>query len=74
MLHKKMAVFWVVAQCSLLEISQRPSGGSKDLLNVGKIIPDYTALEPRRLRTHRRENLKAYLGYIRFEVLTAVKI
>jgi hypothetical protein len=51
----KMAVFWVLAPCSLVE-------GSKDLRNVGKILPDYTALQSRRsyLRTHRRENLKSY--------------
>jgi hypothetical protein len=37
-------------------------GGSKDLWNVGILLPDYTALQPRRshLRTHRRENLKSY--------------
>jgi hypothetical protein len=38
----KMAVFWVVAP-------DRPDdGGSKDLSNVGKLLPDYTALQPRR--------------------------
>jgi hypothetical protein len=45
-----MAVFWVVA------MTHRPDdGGSKDLWNVGKLLPDYTAL-----RTHRRENLKSH--------------
>jgi hypothetical protein len=50
----KMAVFWVVAPCSLVEIyhrfrGHRPvDGGSKDLWNVGKILPDYTPLQPRR--------------------------
>jgi hypothetical protein len=40
----KMAVFWVVAPCSL----NRPDdGGSKDLGNVGKLLPDYTVLQPR---------------------------
>jgi hypothetical protein len=76
----KMAVFWVVAPCSLVEVYQRfrspcclhhqgdeeaarvetvrdigislprarlpqlpDDGGSKDLWNVGKILPDYTA-------------------------------
>jgi hypothetical protein len=55
-----MAVFWVVAPCSLIEVYQRfrrpycpPSSGrlpsaSKDLWNVGKLLPDYTALQPRR--------------------------
>jgi hypothetical protein len=38
-----MAVFWVVA------IDDRPDdGGSKDFWNVGKLLPDYTALQPRR--------------------------
>jgi hypothetical protein len=37
----KMAVFWVVGD--------RPDdGGSKDLWNVDKLLPDYTALQPRR--------------------------
>jgi hypothetical protein len=37
-------------------------GGSKDLWNVGKLLPDYTELQPirRPFRTHRRENLKSY--------------
>jgi hypothetical protein len=42
----KIAVFWVVAPCSL---GNRPDdGGSKDLGNVGKLPPDYTVLQPRR--------------------------
>jgi hypothetical protein len=53
----KMAVFQVVAPCSLVEVyasiiramSHRPDdGGGKDLWNVGKLLPDYTALQPRR--------------------------
>jgi hypothetical protein len=48
----KMAVFWVVAPCSLVEFYQRfrgpDDGGSKDLWNTGKLLPDYTALQPRR--------------------------
>jgi hypothetical protein len=57
-----MAVFWVVAPCSLVEIYQRfrgpccfhhqgdrpDDGGSKDFWNVGKSLPDYTVLQPRR--------------------------
>jgi hypothetical protein len=38
----KMAVFWVVTLCSLVD-----DGGSKYLWNVGKLLPDYTALQPR---------------------------
>jgi hypothetical protein len=48
----KIAVFWVVAPCSLVEVSSmshRPDdGGSKDPWNVGKLLPDYTVLQPRR--------------------------
>jgi hypothetical protein len=56
----KMAVFWVAAPCSLVEVYQRSrgpcclqhhhpdDGGSKDLWNVGKLLPDYKALQPRR--------------------------
>jgi hypothetical protein len=59
----KMAVFWVVAPCSLVEVYLRfrgpcclhhygyyrpDDGGSKDLWNIGKLLPDYTALQPRR--------------------------
>jgi hypothetical protein len=53
----KMAVFWVVAPCSLVEVYQRFKGPccrhhqSDELL-----IP-----EASHLRTHRRENLKSYL-------------
>jgi hypothetical protein len=64
-----MAVFWVVAPCSLVEVYQRfnilaasiisamrlrglthrpDDGGSKDLWNTDKLLPDYTALQPRR--------------------------
>jgi hypothetical protein len=55
----KMAVFRVVALCSLVEVYQRFKGfyylhhqgddeGSKDFWNAGKFLPDYTALQPRR--------------------------
>jgi hypothetical protein len=33
----------------IFEIKNRPDdGGSKDLWNVGKLLPDYTAQQPRR--------------------------
>jgi hypothetical protein len=56
----KMAIFWVVEPCSLVEVCRcfrgawylhlhRPvDGGSKNLLNFGKIRPDYTAQQPRK--------------------------
>jgi hypothetical protein len=51
----KMTVFWVVALCSLVEVCQRFRGpcclhhqGSKDIWNAGKLLPNYTALQPRR--------------------------
>jgi hypothetical protein len=47
--RKKMAVFWVVAPCSLVEVyhGNHPyDGGSKYLWNVGKLLPDYMVLQP----------------------------
>jgi hypothetical protein len=59
----KMAVLWVAAPCSLVEVYQlfrgafclrhqggdRPDdGGSKFVWNVGKLISDHTALHARR--------------------------
>jgi hypothetical protein len=55
----KMAVFWVVAPCSLVEVYQRfrgtcclhhegDDGSSMYHRNVGKLLPDYTALQLRR--------------------------
>jgi hypothetical protein len=52
----KMDVFSVVAPCGLVEAYRRfrglhhhrpDDGGSKDLWNVGKLLPDNTALQPR---------------------------
>jgi hypothetical protein len=52
-IHLEMAVFWVVAPCSMVEVYQRfrgpcddrpDDGGSKDLWNVGILLPYYTAL------------------------------
>jgi hypothetical protein len=57
-----MAVFWVVVPCRLVEVYHRfrgpcclhhqgdhpDDGGSKDLWNVVKLLPDYTVLQPRR--------------------------
>jgi hypothetical protein len=37
-----MAVFWVIAAMS------PDDGGSKDLCNVCELLPDYTAIQPRR--------------------------
>jgi hypothetical protein len=50
----EMAVFWVVASCSLVEVylrfrAHRPDdGASKHLWNVCKLLPDYTAQQLRR--------------------------
>jgi hypothetical protein len=54
----KMAVFWVVTPCSLVEVYQRfrgpcclhhqGDGGSKGLWNVGELLPDRMMLQPRR--------------------------
>jgi hypothetical protein len=41
-------------------ISDRPDdGGSKDLWNVGKLLPDYTALQPRRQPSSLQKSLQA---------------
>jgi hypothetical protein len=53
----KMAVFWVF---------DRPDGGgSKDLLNVGKLIRVYTALQPR------RESPSVLTSYLKFQCCSA---
>jgi hypothetical protein len=75
----KMAVFWVVAPCSLVEVYQRFRGPCCLHHQGDRYNP-----EDSHLRTHRRENLKSYLEsllfsakhfiYLRFEVLTAVKM
>jgi hypothetical protein len=46
----KMAVFWVVAPCSLVcfSISRPDDGGSMVLWNVCQFLAVYTALQPRR--------------------------
>jgi hypothetical protein len=52
----KMAVFWVLAPCNLAEVYWHfrgtcclpDDGGTKDLWNGGKLLPDHTALQPRR--------------------------
>jgi hypothetical protein len=54
-----LSVFWVVTPYSLVEVYQRFRGayclhhrpddrGNKALWNVGKLLPDYMALQPRR--------------------------
>jgi hypothetical protein len=60
--ESKMAVFWVVVPCSLVDVYRRfggtwclhhqrdrpDDGGSKYVWNVGKRLSDYTMLQPRR--------------------------
>jgi hypothetical protein len=58
-----MTLFWVVTSCRLVEVYRRfrgaccppqkgthrpDDGGNKHLWNVGELLPDYTALQPRR--------------------------
>jgi hypothetical protein len=45
--EKKVAVFWVVALCSLVEVWLRFRHACR-LWNVDKLLPDYTAQQPRR--------------------------
>jgi hypothetical protein len=47
--------------CCLLGCDRPEDGGSKDLWNVGKLLPDYTVLQPRRQQSSQNilsENLK----------------
>jgi hypothetical protein len=68
----KIAVFWVVAPCSLVEVYQRFRGPcclhhqgdevartSETLVNFYQTTRRYNP-EDSHLRTHRRENLKSY--------------
>jgi hypothetical protein len=57
-----MAVFWVVAPCSLIEVYQRFRGPTR------RYNP-----EDSHLRTHRRENLKSYLNRHSF-ILNIMKL
>jgi hypothetical protein len=65
----KMAVFWAIAPCSLVEVYRRvrgacclrrqcdkcsDNGGSKHLWNVSKLLPDYTAQQPTRQPSSQR--------------------
>jgi hypothetical protein len=43
----KMANFWVLAPCSLVDDCP-DDGGSKHLRNVGKLLLDYMVQQPRR--------------------------
>jgi hypothetical protein len=77
----KMAVFWMFAPCGLV-VRRRFGGtccihhqgcpdGGKYLQNVGKLLPHYTALQPKRQASHSRrcENLKTYFAR-RFVICT----
>jgi hypothetical protein len=79
----KMAVFWFVALCSLIEVFQHfrgpcslhhhhpDDGGSKDLRNVGKLLPDYTALQPRRQPSSCSLPWEPWILYVQIILLTA---
>jgi hypothetical protein len=72
---KKIAVFWVVAPCSLVEVYQRFIGtcciarmmvaesASETSVNFYQTIRRYNT-EDSHLRTRCRENLKSYLFYL----------
>jgi hypothetical protein len=58
----KIAVFWVVAPCD-----HRPDvGGSKDHCNVGKLLPDYTVLQPRRQQSSKFKSILIYFFIMHF--------
>jgi hypothetical protein len=59
-----MAVFWLVAPCSLVEVYQRflmmeAARTSGTLVNFHQTTRRYSP-EDNHLRTHRRQNLKSY--------------
>jgi hypothetical protein len=61
-----MAVFWVVAPCSLVEVYKRFGGpcclhhqGDRTLVNFYQTTRCYNP-EDSHLHTHRRESLKSY--------------
>jgi hypothetical protein len=56
----KMAVFWVVAPCSLVQMIEAVRT-SETLVNFYQTTRRYNP-EDSHLRTHRRENLKSYLA------------
>jgi hypothetical protein len=56
-----MAVFWVVAPCSLVEVYQR-FRGTCCLHHQGYRPMRRYNPEDSHIRTHRRENLKSYLN------------
>jgi hypothetical protein len=60
-----MAVFWVVAPCSLVEVYQRFRGPSC-LHHQGDETTRRYNPEDSNLRTHRRENLKSYFVVPKF--------
>jgi hypothetical protein len=79
----KMAAFWVVAPCSLVEVYQRfrgpcclPHPGARKMeaaRTSGTVVNFYRTTrrcnpEEGHIRTHRRENLKSYLCRDTFEL------
>jgi hypothetical protein len=44
----KMAVFWIIAPCNLVEVYHPDKGGSNYLRNVGKRLPDHSVPQPKR--------------------------
>jgi hypothetical protein len=50
----KKYIFWIVAPCSLVvvtdvsEVERPDDGGSRHFRNVGKLVPDCTAQQTRR--------------------------
>jgi hypothetical protein len=61
-----MAVFWVVAPCSLVEVHalmMEATSTSETLVNFYQTTQCYNP-EDSHLRTYSRENLKSYLNYV----------
>jgi hypothetical protein len=64
----KMAVFWVVAP------GLPDDGGSKDLWNVGKLLPDYMALQPRRQPSSKKKKKKNLTANVPLYKLGAIHL
>jgi hypothetical protein len=68
----KLTDFWVVTPCSLVEVYRRFSGAcclhhqandgdGKHLRNVRKLLPDYTAKQPRRQMVYLTHQVSTFL-------------
>jgi hypothetical protein len=68
----KTAVSWVVAPCS--QGDHRPDdGGSKYLWDVGKRLPDYMALQPRRQQSSYSQSWEPQI-LLKFKIISWIHL